>query len=114
MIKSRIQRNETEEELTQQSLVRRRSKVYQYLMNELKAYQNAALKRAVVQPLDDEEEGYSATIPGFNGLIVFGDTVRETKRELASVLEGWIAVSLKRGHGLPALQPQKSELATAH
>jgi len=113
MIKSRIHRNGVEEELTQQSLVRWRSKVYQYLMNELKAYQNAALKRAVVRPLDDEE-GYCATIPGFNGLIVFGSTVKETKRELASVLEGWIAVSLKRGHGLPALQRQKSELATAH
>lgn len=80
-------------------------------MNELRAYQTAALKLAVIEPLDDAD-GYLAKIPGFNGLIVFGATIKETKRELASVLEGWIAVALKLGDGLPELKSKKAILAT--
>jgi predicted RNase H-like HicB family nuclease len=80
-------------------------------MNELRAYQTAALKLAVIEPLDDAE-GYFAKIPGFNGLIVFGNTIKETKKELASVLEGWIAVALKLGDGLPELKTKKALLTT--
>ncbi len=82
-------------------------------MNELQAYQKAALKLAVISPMT-EGKGYSAVIPGFKGLIVFGDTLKETRAELASVLEGWIAVSLKRGCGLPTLAAESHELVTAH
>ncbi len=82
-------------------------------VNELQAYQKAALKLAVISPMT-EGGGYSAVIPGFKGLIVFGATIKETRTELASVLEGWIAVSLKRGCGLPTLTTESRELATAH
>jgi predicted RNase H-like HicB family nuclease len=79
-------------------------------VDELREYQSAALKRAVVKHLG-VDEGYSAKIPGFAGLIVFGDSKREALAELQSALSGWIEISLRRGHGLPAL---KSELAEAH
>jgi predicted RNase H-like HicB family nuclease len=75
-------------------------------MTELRTYQTAALKQAVIERMDDAE-GYCARIPGFNGLVVFGDTLRETKKELASVLEGWIAVALKFGDGLPELNASR-------
>jgi predicted RNase H-like HicB family nuclease len=74
-------------------------------MTGMEAYQKAALKLAKISPVVGAD-CYKAVIPGFKGLIVFGDTVKDTKRELASVLEGWIAVSLRRGYGLPALEPR--------
>ena len=80
-------------------------------MDDLNAYQAAALELAVVCPFED---GFEATIPGFKGLIVFGDTEAETRAELESVLEGWIAVSLRRGCGLPELLEHSSQLASAH
>ena len=71
-------------------------------MDELRGYQKAALKRAVVKYLGPGK-GYSAKIPGFAGLIVFGDSKREALAELESALSGWIEISLKRHDGLPAL-----------
>ena len=82
-------------------------------MDDLLAYQTAALELAVVCPFE-EGGGFEATIPGFNGLIVFGDTEAETRAELASVLEGWIAVSLRRGYGLPELSEHRMQPANAH
>jgi len=71
-------------------------------VDELREYQKAALKRAVVKYLG-QGEGYSAKIPGFAGLIVLGDSKREVLAELESALSGWIEISLKRHDGLPAL-----------
>ena len=78
-------------------------------MDQLVEYQKAALSRAVVKALA-LEDGYSARIPGFAGLIVFGDSKREALAELDTALAGWIELSLKRGDGLPAL---RGELAQA-
>jgi predicted RNase H-like HicB family nuclease len=83
------------------------------LVNEMAAYQRAALKRAVIQPMPDAS-GFKATIPGFKGLIVFGETKQETRKELQSVLEGWIAVALRRGMGLPALSGEVAGMAISH
>jgi predicted RNase H-like HicB family nuclease len=77
-------------------------------VDELVEYQKAALNRAVVKPLAPEE-GYSARIPGFAGLIVFGDSKREALAELESALAGWIELSLKRGDGLPALHGELAQ-----
>jgi len=71
-------------------------------MDELREYQRAALKRAVVKYLG-QGQGYSAKIPGFAGLIVFGDSKSEALAKLESTLSGWIEISLKRHDGLPAL-----------
>ena len=73
-----------------------------WAVDELRGYQRAALKRAVVKYLGPGD-GYSAKIPGFAGLIVFGDSKREALAELESALSGWIEISLKRHDGLPAL-----------
>jgi len=73
-----------------------------HLMNGLSEYCKGALKLAVVKKLD-ANEGYSAKIPGFAGLVVFAPTRAEVVRELKSALEGWVELSLERGDGLPAL-----------
>ena len=72
------------------------------LMNGLSEYCKDALKLATVKKLG-AGEGYSARIPGFGGLVVFGATRAEVMRELKSALEGWVELSLSRGDGLPAL-----------
>lgn len=71
-------------------------------MDEISEYRKAALRLAVVKNLG-RGDGFSAKIPGFASLIVFGDSKREALAELESALSGWIEISLKRGDGLPAL-----------
>ena len=71
-------------------------------MRELDEYKKEALKLAQVKYVG-ADEGYSAKIPGFPGLIVFGETRREVLSELESAFEGWIELSLSRGDGLPSL-----------
>jgi predicted RNase H-like HicB family nuclease len=75
------------------------------LVQQLQEYQMAALQNAVIKEI--KNEGYSARIPGFNGLIVFGNTEKEVMSELASALEGWIELSLARGDGLPSVRAKK-------
>ena len=71
-------------------------------MDKLDGYRKAALKLAQAKHLG-ADEGYSAKIPGFAGLVVFGETKREALSDLESSLDGWIELSLSRGDGLPAL-----------
>ncbi len=68
-------------------------------------YRQAALKLAAVKSLGPND-GYSARIPGFAGLVVFGGTKRKVMAELASALEGWVELSLARGDGLPSLHAE--------
>jgi predicted RNase H-like HicB family nuclease len=75
---------------------------YRVGMNGLSDYCKDALKLAVVKHLG-ADEGYSAKIPGFAGLVIFAPTRAEVLRELKSALEGWIELSLERGDGLPSL-----------
>jgi predicted RNase H-like HicB family nuclease len=71
-------------------------------MNGLSEYCKEALKLAEVKKLG-ANEGYSAKIPGFSGLVVFAPTRPEVIQELKSALDGWVGLSLERGDGLPAL-----------
>lgn len=76
-------------------------------MNGLSEYCKDALKLAVVKNLG-ADEGFSAKIPGFAGLVVFAPTRSEVVAELKSALEGWVELSLERGDGLPALHEQQA------
>ncbi|MBI2924603.1 MAG: type II toxin-antitoxin system HicB family antitoxin [Verrucomicrobia bacterium] len=71
-------------------------------MNGFGEYCREAIKLAEVKKLEPDE-GYSAKIPGFPGLVAFAPTRAEVMRELRSALEGWIELSLARGDGLPSL-----------
>jgi predicted RNase H-like HicB family nuclease len=62
-------------------------------MTNLQAYERAALKHATLKSLG-EGEGYAARIPGFLGLVVFGDTKTAALTELKSALHDWVSLSL--------------------
>ncbi|HWA28875.1 MAG TPA: type II toxin-antitoxin system HicB family antitoxin [Lacunisphaera sp.] len=79
-------------------------------MDTLAAYRKQALKLASIEKLEDDE-GYVARIPGFRGLLGTGRTRKDTLVDLEAALEGWIALALKRGIGLPAVS--KRETITA-
>ena len=82
-------------------------------MQTLDAYRKQALKLAEVSFLS-QDEGFAARIPGFRGLIATGQTKREALAELESALADWIDLALKRGLGLPAVNPSARELVSAH
>jgi predicted RNase H-like HicB family nuclease len=59
------------------------------------------------------DEGYTARIPGFRGLLATGRTRKEALAELDSALVDWIELALKRGIGLPALRGREAGCLTA-
>jgi predicted RNase H-like HicB family nuclease len=81
-------------------------------MDTLTVYRKQALKLATVETLG-EGEGYVARIPGFRGVVGTGRTKKETLADLESVLAGWIELALKRGVGLPAVNPKSAEMVNA-
>jgi predicted RNase H-like HicB family nuclease len=76
-------------------------------VNNLLKYRRMALKMAEIVDLGDDE-GYAAKIPGFAGLLAVGSNKREAVSELASALDDWMSLALKRGLGLPALSAPKT------
>ena len=81
-------------------------------MNSLAEYRQTALQKALIRLLRGEE-GFSARIPGFRGLIVFGGTELDARNELASALDGWIELSLRQGRGLPAIKATRMAAISA-
>ena len=65
----------------------------------LSDYIDQAMSQAIYEELEDGT--YGATIPPCWGAIAFGDTRRECKEELQSVLEEWIVICLRLGDDLP-------------
>jgi predicted RNase H-like HicB family nuclease len=76
-------------------------------VDNLLKYRRMALKMAEIVELGDDE-GYAAKIPGFAGLMAVGSSKREAVSELASALDDWMSLALKRGLGLPALNAPKT------
>jgi len=68
----------------------------------LTAYIGTALRHAQYEQMEDGE-GWFATISGFPGLWAHGNTVEETRQDLASALEGWIILGLRQGEKLPII-----------
>jgi predicted RNase H-like HicB family nuclease len=62
-------------------------------------YIAAAMRQARYEILDDGN--YYGWIPGFAGVFASQTTLEATRRELQSVLEGWILLGLRFGDGLP-------------
>ena len=59
------------------------------------------MERANYDKLEDGT--YGAEIPGLDGVIAFGKTLRQCEQELRSTLEDWILVGLHLGHTLPVV-----------
>jgi len=80
-------------------------------------YIKAAMKRAKYKMVDDPNP-FFGEIPELPGLWANGPTLEDCRDELKEVLEGWIIVSLYRGHKIPVLNgidlnPQKKGIKKA-
>ncbi len=66
-------------------------------------YIEAALERAVYKTLEDEEEPIFVSVPDLPGAWATGKTIEEARKELISVIEGWIALRLRMGRSIPPI-----------
>jgi len=66
-------------------------------------YIEAALERAVYKILEDEEEPIFVSVPELPGAWATGKTIEEARKELISVIEGWIALRLRMGRSIPPI-----------
>lgn len=65
-------------------------------------YIQAALELAEYEIIDDPEP-YYAHVPGLLGVWATGKTFEECRKELISVIEGWIVLGLRLGHAIPTI-----------
>jgi predicted RNase H-like HicB family nuclease len=73
-------------------------------------YIQAALKHAKYETIEDGT--YMATVEGLRGVIAIGDTVEECREDLIGVIEGWIALRLRMGDTIPAIDGVTIEVST--
>ncbi|MGI8553089.1 MAG: type II toxin-antitoxin system HicB family antitoxin [Dehalococcoidia bacterium] len=71
------------------------------LLTIVEDYVLAALRRAIIEQLEDGTVG--ASIPECPGVLAFGADVHKCARELYARLEDWVRVSLERGNELPVI-----------
>lgn len=69
-----------------------------YILSE---YISSASSLAKYQKLEDGT--FAGTIPACRGVIAFAATAEDCEREVHSVLEEWLLLSLKLGHPLPII-----------
>jgi len=72
-------------------------------------YISAAMERATYEIIDDPEP-YYGEVPELQGVWATGKTLEECRKELQSVIEGWIALKLRLGHPIPALSAATSSM----
>jgi predicted RNase H-like HicB family nuclease len=78
-------------------------------------YIQAAMRRAKYEMLAGDE-GFVATIPGFQGLLAHAATLEGCREELQEVLQSWMLVRMDQGLRLPVvdnldLNPGRSKRA---
>lgn len=66
-------------------------------------YIQAALERAEYEIIEDPEP-YYAQVPGLPGVWATGKTFEECRKELISVIEGWIVLGLRLGYPIPPIK----------
>lgn len=65
-------------------------------------YIQAAMDRATYEIIDDPEPFYGE-VPELQGVWATGKTLEECRKELQSVIEGWIAFRLRMGRSIPSI-----------
>lgn len=71
-------------------------------------YMEAALGRATYEIIEDEEP-YYGEVPGLAGVWATGKTLDECRRNLASVIDGWVVVRLRKGLPIPPINGRTIE-----
>lgn len=61
---------------------------------------HAALRRAHYEL---EEGVFYGEIPGFDGIVAYGDSLESCREQLLEVLEGWLIAGIRHDHALPVL-----------
>jgi predicted RNase H-like HicB family nuclease len=64
-------------------------------------YIEAELERAVYKTID--ENPIFVSVPELPGAWASGKTVEEARKELISVIEGWLALRLRMGRSIPSI-----------
>ncbi len=67
----------------------------------LSDYVEQALIQATYDKLEDNS--FVGRIPNFQGVIAFGENLRECEYEVQSVFEDWLFLGLRLGHHLPII-----------
>lgn len=65
-------------------------------------YISAAMERATYETIDDPKP-YYGEVPELQGVWATGKTMDECRKELQSVIEGWLALKLRLGHPIPSI-----------
>lgn len=65
-------------------------------------YLRAALRRATFEPIEDDGS-FFGRIPGLDGVWANADKLEECRDELREVLDEWLALSLREGLPIPAI-----------
>lgn len=65
-------------------------------------YIQAALDRAKYKVIEDEKP-FFASVPELPGVWASGKIIEECRRELISVIEGWVLLRLRMGRSIPSL-----------
>jgi predicted RNase H-like HicB family nuclease len=68
-------------------------------------YIQAAMERTTYEIIDDPEPFYGE-VSELQGVWATGITLEECRKELQSVIEGWIALKLRLGHPIPPIGGQ--------
>jgi predicted RNase H-like HicB family nuclease len=67
-------------------------------------YIQAALEQAEYEIMEEgESEPYYAHVPDLPGVWATGKTLEDCRKELISVIEGWIALRLRLGDPIPPI-----------
>ena len=64
-------------------------------------YINKAMSKAVYDKLEDGS--FFGKIPECPGVVAFGETLYQCRKELISSLEGWLIVKIRHGDILPVV-----------
>jgi predicted RNase H-like HicB family nuclease len=64
-------------------------------------YINKAMSKAVYDKLEDGS--FFGKIPQCHGVVAFGETLYQCRKELISSLEGWLIVKIRHGDTLPVV-----------
>lgn len=66
-------------------------------------YINAALAKARYDKMPGEAEPFYGEVPGLKGVWANGKTLEDCRQNLATTIDGWLVVRLRKGLTIPPI-----------